>query len=1398
MKNPIKRILSMLLVLAMVVSMVPAVFAQEQELQEPTEAGYASADAVFDQIDAMEAAPAKKDADQTTLTDAAIELVVASEGYVAGSLERSGDSFTWWTEDGIHCIYSPSMRQKKAEMVAPEDPIADGAYNEPVATKGGWPSSNEVYLIGPYYGSDSNFTDQYKNEAAAIAEAIGDSDGYTLYSGTAATIDKVATAISNGAVVIFDSHGTTDYESGDDYVTGAENSYLCLTSKSGVTTEDYNDGCLYGSGYAYVNGATIANHMTSNSPAGIVWMAICLGMATDTLCEPLREMGVEVVYGYSQSVTFEGDYLFEDVFWDNMIAGNDVATSVAAMKSKWGNWDWTTTIASYYNYTDGYSTIATARANYAAFPIVVSDEDAHPGQRSGTSNYGADSLQTVQSTYTLYSQYEITATSNNTAYGTVSVSGTTITATPAEGYYADGYELLSGTATVSQNGNTFSVIAGSECEIQINFAPKTVVSVSFSGADVSAQSGYAGDSMTLPTVTASDGYTFLGWMTSPLSDETTDKPTYYTDSYIPTASTTLYALYSYVDANSGTGTGDYVKVTSTPGDWSGEYLIVYETAGYVFDSSLTTFDGKGNYQAVTITDSTISADEGDPYQFTIAAIDGGYSIQGASGYYIGNASNSNALTTGSSALVNTLSLDSTGNANIIGAGGAYLRYNNSDSRFRYYKSSSYSNQKAIALYLKDGTGGTTYYTGTPTVCEHTNTQQVAAVAATCTESGYTAGIQCSDCGTWLSGHEFVEATGHSWGQWVVTLEPDCVTEGLRTSTCESCGITQTEAVAATGHTWSDEWVVITAPTCETAGEEACECLNCSELKTQTIAATGHTWGQWEQTVAPGCETAGEETSVCADCGTTQTQAVAATGHSHTDVVTDPTASAPGYTTHTCDICGSVTVDSYTYLISFTVPGGVAPVESVVCADGGSVELPTAEVPAGGQEYVFAGWTLGAVQDATEAPVIYSGTCSFAACTTLSALYSYVVVGEDSGSGDYVKVTEEPDDWSGEYLIVYESAGYIFNGSLTTLDATNNYQAVTITDNTISADEGDPYQFIIEAVDGGYSIKSVSGYYIGRTASSNGLNTSQSTAYPHTLAIDSNGYSSVKTASGIYLRFNANSSQNRFRYYGSGQQSISLYVKEGSSKTTYYTTCVGIESASVTLESVPGVNFHAPEGYVLSVTVGTAEAVEAVYADGAYSISIPAQDMMNTVTATLCTASGTVLDTQVFTLADYVAAIIADETQSDAAKELANALLAYCQYAATAAGNYSGTCAELSAISEDAFEAHTFDTMGAPTGSSIYGYIDYGCALRIRLPEGYTATVDGIEGTSTAEILAQDYDEAHTFVIFDADGNEVYSRSFTVLAYIGQCLAIEGLTEDTANLLTALYHYHTAAEAYIAE
>ena len=144
----------------------------------------------------------------------------------------------------------------------------------------------------------------------------------------------------------------------------------------------------------------------------------------------------------------------------------------------------------------------------------------------------------------------------------------------------------------------------------------------------------------------------------------------------------------------------YVKVTSAPDDWTGEYLIVYEDSSVAFNGGLTTLDAANNTISVTIDNGKIEAtDDTRAAQFKIATSGSSYSIQSASGLFIGRTSDNNGLNAGNSPLGNTLSMDGT-DVDIVASGGTHLRFNkaNDQQRFRYFKSSTYSGQQAIQLY----------------------------------------------------------------------------------------------------------------------------------------------------------------------------------------------------------------------------------------------------------------------------------------------------------------------------------------------------------------------------------------------------------------------------------------------------------------------------------------------------------------------------------------------------------------------------------------------------------------------------------------------------------------------------------------------------------------------------
>ena len=298
--------------------------------------------------------------------------------------------------------------------------------------------------------------------------------------------------------------------------------------------------------------------------------------------------------------------------------------------------------------------------------------------------------------------YTITAAANNSAWGSVSVSGRTVTATPNTGYYvADATVSPAGAATLTRDGNSFTVSnMTADCTVTVNFAAKTVLTVSFAAnggtGTMAAQQVYAGEAFTLPACgfTAPGGKVFAGWKWS--QDNAI---------YQPNATVTVSANSTFT-AQWATPSDDatYVLVETAPSDWSGDYLIVYNDGPYAMDGSLSSLDVSSNYKTVSIDSKTITVDgDENDFYFTIAQSDSSYTVKSASGYYIGWASNSaNGLScSADTAYPVTLSLTGT-DANIVGSAGAYLRFNtqSGQTRFRFFKSSSYTNQKAISLYKR--------------------------------------------------------------------------------------------------------------------------------------------------------------------------------------------------------------------------------------------------------------------------------------------------------------------------------------------------------------------------------------------------------------------------------------------------------------------------------------------------------------------------------------------------------------------------------------------------------------------------------------------------------------------------------------------------------------------------
>lgn len=155
--------------------------------------------------------------------------------------------------------------------------------------------------------------------------------------------------------------------------------------------------------------------------------------------------------------------------------------------------------------------------------------------------------------------YTITAESNNTDWGTVSLSGKVITATLADGAsYADPAYTVSpdGSAIVAQDGNNFTVTPSADCTVTINFTAPPTYTVTFADGGSLTETSY-GVGVTLPTRDAISDYAFAGWSETEVANETTVAPIIIpAGEYHPAGDITLYPVYSKTEGGGGNKTID--------------------------------------------------------------------------------------------------------------------------------------------------------------------------------------------------------------------------------------------------------------------------------------------------------------------------------------------------------------------------------------------------------------------------------------------------------------------------------------------------------------------------------------------------------------------------------------------------------------------------------------------------------------------------------------------------------------------------------------------------------------------------------------------------------------------------------------------------------------------------
>ena len=193
---------------------------------------------------------------------------------------------------------------------------------------------------------------------------------------------------------------------------------------------------------------------------------------------------------------------------------------------------------------------------------------------------------------------------------------------------------------------------------------------------------------------------------------------------------------------------------------------------------------------------------------------------------------------------------------------------------------------------------------------HSLTKVINAKDATCTEDGYTGDTVCTVCGKEITKGEAIEAKGHIEAI-DAAVEPTCTepgkTEGKHCSVCNEVLVAQ-EVIPATGH--KEETIPGKEATCTDTGlTDGTRCSICGTvIKAQEeIPAKGHSWNEGEITTSPTCENAGVKTYTCTVCNATKTEAIDATGHTPVEVAEQPaTCTEAGHKAGTkCSVCEAI-------------------------------------------------------------------------------------------------------------------------------------------------------------------------------------------------------------------------------------------------------------------------------------------------------------------------------------------------------------------------------------------------------------------------------------------------------------------------------------------------------------
>lgn len=144
---------------------------------------------------------------------------------------------------------------------------------------------------------------------------------------------------------------------------------------------------------------------------------------------------------------------------------------------------------------------------------------------------------------------------------------------------------------------------------------------------------------------------------------------------------------------------------------------------------------------------------------------------------------------------------------------------------------------------------------------------------------------------------------HTMGAWQDSREATCVTVGQQQRSCTVCDYSETRDTQLGDHTMQD-WYLSLEPTCSAVGQERSDCVYCDHYVTRDVETIPHVFGNWYETKVPTVDEPGEARRDCQNCDHFETKVLDPTEHVFGDwfVYLAPTCTEDGEERRNCAHC----------------------------------------------------------------------------------------------------------------------------------------------------------------------------------------------------------------------------------------------------------------------------------------------------------------------------------------------------------------------------------------------------------------------------------------------------------------------------------------------------------------